>query len=104
MIIKGGHLPTADIVDLLFDGADVHRVPSRTGAWPHTHGTGCTFAAALAAHLALRPHAEEAIPLAQAYVAGAIRHAPDSAAATGRWTTSGRSIGRLSRKTESGLY
>lgn len=75
-IIKGGHLPTTDIVDLLFDGTDFmefrhERVPGR-----HTHGTGCTFAAAIAAHLASGVSLAEAIPLAQRYIAGAIRHAP----------------------------
>ncbi len=76
-IVKGGHLATSDIVDLLFDGQDFaefrhERIPGR-----HTHGTGCTFAAAIAAHLAQGRRLEEAVPLAQYYVAGAIRHAPD---------------------------
>lgn len=76
LIIKGGHLPTTDIVDRLYDrdGAlecVTERVPGR-----QTHGTGCTFAASIAAHLALGRTAREAVPLAQAYVAGAIRHAP----------------------------
>jgi hydroxymethylpyrimidine/phosphomethylpyrimidine kinase len=65
------------LVDLLFDGQDFaefrhERIPGR-----HTHGTGCTFAAAIAAHLAQGRRLEEAVPLAQYYVAGAIRHAPD---------------------------
>ena len=76
VIIKGGHFPTADIVDLLYDGDQFFefrhdRVESRA-----THGTGCTFAAALASRLALGDDLEEAIPRVQAYVAGAIRHAP----------------------------
>lgn len=76
VIIKGGHFPTSDITDLLYDGSTFaefrgERVPGR-----HTHGTGCTFAAALAAQLALGRSLVEAIPLVQAYIAGAIRHAP----------------------------
>ena len=76
VIIKGGHLPSADIVDLLYDGSEFRefrheRVPGR-----HTHGTGCTFAASLAASLALGRSLPDAIPLAQAYIAGAIRHGP----------------------------
>jgi hydroxymethylpyrimidine/phosphomethylpyrimidine kinase len=76
VLIKGGHFPTADIVDLLYDGQHFHefrgeRVPGR-----HTHGTGCTFAAAITAHLALGRSLEEAVPLAQQYVAGAIRGGP----------------------------
>jgi hydroxymethylpyrimidine/phosphomethylpyrimidine kinase len=76
VIVKGGHFPTADIVDLLFDGDQFfefrhERVDSRA-----THGTGCTFAAALASRLALGDDLEEAVPRVQAYVAGAIRNAP----------------------------
>ena len=57
---------------------------------PHTHGTGCTFASAIAAHLALGRTLPEAVTAATEYVAGAIAHAPcRSATATARWTTSG---------------
>jgi hydroxymethylpyrimidine/phosphomethylpyrimidine kinase len=76
VIVKGGHFPSPDIVDLLYDG---HRFTEfRTERIPgsSTHGTGCTFAAAVAAHLALGHRLEKAIPQAQQYVAGAIRHAP----------------------------
>ncbi len=77
MIIKGGHYPSDDIVDLLYDGHTFHefrheRVPGR-----HTHGTGCTFAAAITAHLALGRTLIEAIPLAQRYVAEAMRNGPE---------------------------
>lgn len=76
VLIKGGHYPSDDIVDLLFERGEFVefrqvRVPSR-----HTHGTGCTFAAAITSHLALGHTLREAIPLAQRYIADAIRHAP----------------------------
>jgi hydroxymethylpyrimidine/phosphomethylpyrimidine kinase len=76
VLIKGGHLPTRDIRDLLFDRHEFvefrhERVESR-----HTHGTGCTFAAAITAQLALGVSLPDAIPLAQRYVAEAIRRAP----------------------------
>lgn len=76
VIIKGGHFPTEDIVDLLYDGSAFaefrgERVPGR-----HTHGTGCTFAAALAAELALGHTLVDAVPRVQRFVAGAIRSAP----------------------------
>jgi hydroxymethylpyrimidine/phosphomethylpyrimidine kinase len=76
VIVKGGHLGSGEIVDLLYDGQRfvefrVQRVPGR-----HTHGTGCTFAAAVTAQLALGRALAEAVPLAQQYVAEAIRHAP----------------------------
>jgi hydroxymethylpyrimidine/phosphomethylpyrimidine kinase len=62
------------VVDVLFDGRDltectIPRVHSRS-----VHGTGCTFSAALAAYLACGVGLAEAAALAQAYVAGAIRH------------------------------
>jgi hydroxymethylpyrimidine/phosphomethylpyrimidine kinase len=76
VLIKGGHLSGADIVDLLYEQHQfvefrTARVESR-----HTHGTGCTFAAAITAHLARGLSLRQAVPLAQRYVAGAIRHAP----------------------------
>ena len=76
VILKGGHLATDDIRDLLFDGHVFtefrhERVPGRS-----THGTGCTFASALTSQLALGRSLLEAIPRAQRYVAGAIRNAP----------------------------
>jgi hydroxymethylpyrimidine/phosphomethylpyrimidine kinase len=85
VIITGGHgwdeatgLAAAGlkVVDLLFDGQVFReflapRVDSR-----HTHGTGCTFASAVAAGLALGRELPDAAARAQQYVAGAIAHAP----------------------------
>jgi hydroxymethylpyrimidine/phosphomethylpyrimidine kinase len=77
VLIKGGHYPSDDIVDLLFEHGEFvefrhPRVPGR-----HTHGTGCTFSAAITSHLALGRSLHDAIPRAQRYVAAAIREAPD---------------------------
>jgi hydroxymethylpyrimidine/phosphomethylpyrimidine kinase len=76
VLVKGGHLPSEDIPDLLFLHGET--IEFRTGRVPgrHTHGTGCTFSAALTAHLALGRTLRESIPLAQRYVAEAIRQAP----------------------------
>ncbi|MGD9906562.1 MAG: bifunctional hydroxymethylpyrimidine kinase/phosphomethylpyrimidine kinase [Vicinamibacterales bacterium] len=73
VVVKGGHLDRADIVDVLVVGdRDVEvvgeRVPGR-----HTHGTGCTFASAIAARLALGDDVEAAVRAAQAYVRAAMR-------------------------------
>ena len=76
VIIKGGHFPSDDIVDLLYDGHRFTEFRTERVKSTSTHGTGCTFAASLAAHLALGKSLAEAIPLAQQYVAGAIRNAP----------------------------
>jgi hydroxymethylpyrimidine/phosphomethylpyrimidine kinase len=76
VIVKGGHDHSADIVDLLFDGQTFTDFPTERVPGAHTHGTGCTYAAALTAHLALGRSLADAIPLVQEYIAGAIRHAP----------------------------
>ena len=76
VILKGGHLPSAHIVDLLYDGHRFQAFTTERVAGAHTHGTGCTFSAAVAAHLALGRTLAEAIPLTQRYIAGAIRSAP----------------------------
>lgn len=76
VIIKGGHFPSPDIVDLLYDGRRFVEFRTERVAGRSTHGTGCTFAAALTAHLALGHSLEDAVPQAQQYVAGAIRGAP----------------------------
>ena len=76
VVIKGGHFPTAGIVDLLYDGAAFVEFPHERVPGRSTHGTGCTFAASITASLALGRTLREAIPIAQSYIAGAIRHAP----------------------------
>jgi hydroxymethylpyrimidine/phosphomethylpyrimidine kinase len=76
VIVKGGHFPSDDIVDLLYDGHRFTEFRTERLESTSTHGTGCTFAAALASQLALGVTLEGAIPLVQQYIAGAIRHAP----------------------------
>jgi hydroxymethylpyrimidine/phosphomethylpyrimidine kinase len=74
VIVKGGHGSGHDVVDLLFDGGRFTEFCTPRIETRHTHGTGCTFASAVAAHLALGSTLAEATERAQAYVAGAIRH------------------------------
>ena len=76
VLIKGGHFPSADIVDLLYDGHRFTEFRAERVVSTSTHGTGCTFAAALVSQLAMGRSLDESIPLAQQYVAGAIRNAP----------------------------
>ena len=75
VIITGGHRTGTQVIDLLFDGRRFIelRVPRIRRRSPH--GTGCTFAAALAAGLALGRRLPDAAARAQQYVAGAIAHA-----------------------------
>jgi hydroxymethylpyrimidine/phosphomethylpyrimidine kinase len=73
VVIKGGHLPADDIIDLLYSHGQFVEFRHARVAGRHTHGTGCTFASSIAATLALGGSLHDAIPRAQAYVAGAIR-------------------------------
>jgi hydroxymethylpyrimidine/phosphomethylpyrimidine kinase len=76
VIITGGHHArySRDVADVLFDGHHFSECRTPRVDTPNTHGTGCTFAAAVAAHLALGHALDQAAQLAQAYVAGALRH------------------------------
>jgi hydroxymethylpyrimidine/phosphomethylpyrimidine kinase len=76
VIITGGHRPgTDDVTDLLFDGQRFSMFRTARVNSRNTHGTGCTFAAAVAAHLALGHELATAAERSQQFVAGAIRHA-----------------------------
>ncbi len=72
VLVKGGHL-AGDPVDVLFDGTRTWRYPGKRIATPHTHGTGCTLASAIASYLALGAEVPEAVTRARDYVTGAIK-------------------------------
>jgi hydroxymethylpyrimidine/phosphomethylpyrimidine kinase len=76
VIIKGGHGQGRDLIDLLFDEDRFTEFETERIDTTHTHGTGCTFASAIAAFLALGRSLLDATADAQQYVAGAIAHAP----------------------------
>jgi hydroxymethylpyrimidine/phosphomethylpyrimidine kinase len=75
-IVKGGHLPGDAAVDVLFDGRTATELREARIDTPDTHGTGCTFAAALAARLALGDSLHDAAAGAKRYVTDAVRLAP----------------------------
>lgn len=72
VLVTGGHL-AGDPVDLLFDGSRAWRFGGPRIATPHTHGTGCTLASAIASWLALGADVPDAVSRARDYVTGAIR-------------------------------
>ena len=74
-VVKGGHLE-GPAIDVLHDGHAVTEFRADRIDTPHTHGTGCTFASAIAARLALGDPLVEATRHAKRYVTEAIRHAP----------------------------
>src|SRR6202163_3317675 len=70
VIVKGGHMERA--VDVLFDGYEVTQLGGDRVKSDNNHGTGCTFASAIAPQLASRRPLTEAAMLAKAYVTKAI--------------------------------
>jgi hydroxymethylpyrimidine/phosphomethylpyrimidine kinase len=75
VLIKGGHLLEEKGTDLLYDGRFFHLYRTEFIDTPHTHGTGCTFASAIAAQLAKGKSVPEAVQTAKTYLTNAIRHA-----------------------------
>ncbi|NBD25241.1 bifunctional hydroxymethylpyrimidine kinase/phosphomethylpyrimidine kinase [Paenibacillus glycinis] len=72
-LIKGGHgAPDEPMVDLLYDGKEFRHLESRRVDTRHTHGTGCTYSAALTAGLAQGRTVEEAMDTAKAFIQAAI--------------------------------
>jgi hydroxymethylpyrimidine/phosphomethylpyrimidine kinase len=75
-LVKGGHLPGAkQAVDVLFDGRRFREYRAQIVPNIKTHGTGCTFSAAIAANLALGYSLTESITRAKRFVTKAIRTA-----------------------------
>ena len=72
VVVKGGHMDKA--VDVLFDGYEALTLGGEHVRTEHTHGSGCTFASAIAAQLALGRGLREAVMLAKAYVLKAIEN------------------------------
>jgi hydroxymethylpyrimidine/phosphomethylpyrimidine kinase len=74
VVVKGGHLvDPEESRDVLFDGGDFVEFSTPRIASKNTHGTGCTFASAIAANLALGHPVNEAVRLAKDYVFRIIR-------------------------------
>lgn len=77
VLVKGGHLPGNDTIDILHDGDQMielpgHRIPTR-----NTHGTGCTLSSAITALLPQTQTVPEATQKAKDYLVQAILHAED---------------------------
>ena len=71
VVVKGGHRRDEPI-DIVFDGSTFTELPARRIDTPNTHGTGCTFASAIAANLAWGHHPLEAIAAAKSYLIAAL--------------------------------
>jgi hydroxymethylpyrimidine/phosphomethylpyrimidine kinase len=68
VLIKGGHLEGPDAVDFLYIDGHVHELSAPRIDTAHTHGTGCTYAAAIAARLALGEPLLEAVSEAKGWL------------------------------------
>jgi hydroxymethylpyrimidine/phosphomethylpyrimidine kinase len=71
VLVKGGHRP-GDADDLLYDGHSFQTFHAPRIKTPHTHGTGCTLSAAIAAHLAKGLSLEDAVGAAKQLLTGAL--------------------------------
>jgi len=75
VVIKGGHREGKSATDLLFDGKDFREYSVGRVDTTSTHGTGCTFASAIAATLAKGDSVQNAVAAAKAYVTKALQAA-----------------------------
>ncbi|MFO7173374.1 MAG: bifunctional hydroxymethylpyrimidine kinase/phosphomethylpyrimidine kinase [Bacillota bacterium] len=77
VVVKGGHVDEdgPEAIDILYDGQEWRELGAERLSTSSTHGTGCTFSAAIAAYLARGEAVPQAVALAKQYITGAIRHA-----------------------------
>jgi hydroxymethylpyrimidine kinase/phosphomethylpyrimidine kinase len=73
VVIKGGH-STAEPVDLLWTEGTATWLTGERIATSNTHGTGCTFSAAITANLLRGLELVDAVTAAKRYITGAIEH------------------------------
>ncbi|RSD26618.1 bifunctional hydroxymethylpyrimidine kinase/phosphomethylpyrimidine kinase [Mesobacillus subterraneus] len=75
IVIKGGHDDDAnESVDVLFDGTEFAYFSTARIETRNTHGTGCTFSAAITAQLAKGEAVHDAVALAKDFIQAAIAH------------------------------
>lgn len=76
VLLKGGHMPGETIYDVLATQEMIEVMSGPRIDTPHTHGTGCTLASAIAALMAQGAPLRDAVEVARDYVEEAIRSAP----------------------------
>jgi hydroxymethylpyrimidine/phosphomethylpyrimidine kinase len=74
VVVKGGH-SADEPVDLLWENGAASWYSGTRVNSPHTHGTGCTFSAAIAANMVKGHALQDAVAEAKRYITGAIEHA-----------------------------
>ena len=73
-VVKGGHID-GPATDILFDGKEFRAFTAPRLVTTNTHGTGCTFASAIASGLAKGMSVRESVSVAKKYITEAIRTA-----------------------------
>lgn len=74
VLVKGGHLKdSTSVLDLFWDGRSFGELVGERINTRNTHGTGCTYSAAITAYLARGEEILEAVRKAREFVRGAIR-------------------------------
>ena len=74
VLMKGGHLSGEEMVDILFDGKKEFIFSVKKQMTKNTHGTGCTYSAALTALLALGYETSAAVKIVRRYMDLVIKH------------------------------
>ena len=77
VLLKGGHLPGGDLIDLLYDGDRMIELRAERFDTRHTHGTGCALSAAITALIQQCPDIPAAVAHAHAWLQQAIRRADE---------------------------
>ena len=76
VLLKGGHLTGDMLSDILYVDGEIYRWDDARIDTPHTHGTGCTMASAIATGLAQGMSMRDSVARSRAYVRTAILQAP----------------------------
>lgn len=76
VLVKGGHLRDAEAVDILYANGQVHELSAPRIDTPHTHGTGCTYSAAITARLAIGEPLLAAVSEAKGWLTEALLSPP----------------------------
>lgn len=83
VLVKGGHLEGPDAVDFLYVDGHVHELSAPRLQTTHTHGTGCTYSAAIAARLSWGEPLLEAVSEAKGWLTDALLDPPGIGAGIG---------------------
>nr|WP_245801994.1 bifunctional hydroxymethylpyrimidine kinase/phosphomethylpyrimidine kinase [Fictibacillus arsenicus] len=77
VVIKGGHMEEEFVSDLVYNGVEMWELVDKRVYTKNTHGTGCTFSAAVTAELAYGKTMENAVRNAKTFIQTAIEHGID---------------------------